>query len=164
MSRSLPSNVLQCVRPVVTSLKDRFVESSCVVYENIESLLLKTIKSEDTFDESKYIKRIYNNEIILHSSKLRLIFFAFFSTKRKWIALIASCLRFGNFQESNVYFFHTQFTFVSSYSSIQPLPEQQSGHFPLQEEQELDASQNVPSEIYALSILHSHKTSTNNLN
>ena len=42
---------------VVTSLKDRFNQS------NIKSLLLKAIKSEDTFDESEYIKRIYNDEI-----------------------------------------------------------------------------------------------------
>ena len=48
---------------VVTSLKDRFNQSSFVVYENIESLLLKTIKGEDTSDESEYIKRIYNDEI-----------------------------------------------------------------------------------------------------
>ena len=48
---------------VFTSLKDRFNQSSFVVYENIESLLLKTIKGEDTFDESKYIKGIYHDEI-----------------------------------------------------------------------------------------------------
>ena len=50
------------------------------------------------------------------------MFFALFSTKRKWIVLIASCLTFErltfeNFQENNVYFFHSQFTNVSSYSS-----------------------------------------------
>ena len=49
--------------PVLTSLKHPFHNSSFVVYENIESLLLKTIKGEDTSDESEYIKRIYNDEI-----------------------------------------------------------------------------------------------------
>ena len=44
--------------PVLTSLKHPFHNSSVVVYENIESLLLKTIKGEDTSDESEYIKRI----------------------------------------------------------------------------------------------------------
>ena len=53
-------NVLETV---VTSLKDRFNQSSFVVYENIESLLLKTSKGEDNSDESEYIKRIYNDEI-----------------------------------------------------------------------------------------------------
>ena len=48
---------------VVTSLKDRFNQSSFAVYENIESLLLKTIKAEDTSDMSEYIKRIYSDEI-----------------------------------------------------------------------------------------------------
>ena len=48
---------------VVTSLKERFNQSSFVVYENIESLLLKTIKGEDTSYESEYIKQIYNDEI-----------------------------------------------------------------------------------------------------
>ena len=47
----------------VTSLKERFNQSSFVVYENIESLLLKTIKGEDTSYESEYIKQIYNDEI-----------------------------------------------------------------------------------------------------
>ena len=47
---------------VVTSLKDRFNQSSFVVYENIESLLLKTIKGDDTSYESEYIKQIYNDE------------------------------------------------------------------------------------------------------
>ena len=69
MPRSLSGNVLQCVRhrcnfiekPV--SLKDRFNQSSFVVYDNIESLLPKTIKGGDTSDESEYIKRIYNDEI-----------------------------------------------------------------------------------------------------
>ena len=41
---------------VVPSLKDRFNQSSFLVYENIESLLLKTLKSKDTTDESEYIK------------------------------------------------------------------------------------------------------------
>ena len=41
---------------VVPSLKDRFNQSSFLVYENIESLLLKTLKSKDTTDESVYIK------------------------------------------------------------------------------------------------------------
>ena len=58
--RVIYHNVLDTV---VTSLKDRFIQSSFVVYENIESLLLKTIKGEDTSDESEYIKRIYNDEI-----------------------------------------------------------------------------------------------------
>ena len=72
---------------------------------------------------------------MLRSSKLRSMFFALFSTERKWIALIASCLRFENFQQNNDYFIHAQFTCVSSsYSSIQPLLRQQSDRFPLQEE------------------------------
>ena len=63
MSRSLPSNVLQYVRH-----RCHFIErpvynpSSFVVYENIESLLLKTIKGDDTSYESEYIKQIYNDE------------------------------------------------------------------------------------------------------
>ena len=48
---------------VATSLKDWFNQSSFVVYKNIESLLLKTIKGEDTSDESEYIKLIYNDKI-----------------------------------------------------------------------------------------------------
>ena len=48
---------------VVTSLKDRFNQSSFVVYKNIESLLLKTIKGEDTSYGSEYIKQIYNEEM-----------------------------------------------------------------------------------------------------
>ena len=63
MSRSLPSiNELQCVRHRLTSLKDWFNQSSFVVYENIESLLLKTIKGENSSDDSEYIKRIYDDE------------------------------------------------------------------------------------------------------
>ena len=58
--RVIYRNVLDTV---VTSLKDRFNQSSFAVYENIESLLLKTIKAEDTSDMSEYIKRIYSDEI-----------------------------------------------------------------------------------------------------
>ena len=58
--RVIYHNVLDTV---VTSLKDRLNQSSFAVYENIESLLLKTIKAEDTSDKSEYIKRIYNYEI-----------------------------------------------------------------------------------------------------
>ena len=58
--RVIYRNVLDTV---VTSLKDRFNQSSFAVYENIESLLLKTIKAEDTSDKSEYIKRIYSDEI-----------------------------------------------------------------------------------------------------
>ena len=54
---------LQVLDTVVTSLKDRFNQSSFVVYKNIESLLLETIKGEDTSDESECIKRKYNDEI-----------------------------------------------------------------------------------------------------
>ena len=45
---------------VLTSLKQRFNQSIFVVHKNTESLLLKTIKGEDTSNESEYIKRIYN--------------------------------------------------------------------------------------------------------
>ena len=55
--------ILQVLDTVVTSLKDRFNQSSFVVYKNIESLLLETIKGEDTSDESECIKRKYNDEI-----------------------------------------------------------------------------------------------------
>ena len=65
--------------PVLTSLKHPFHNSSFVVYENIESLLLKTIKGEDTSDESEYIKWIYNDEINITQSEMRQTFFAFFS-------------------------------------------------------------------------------------
>ena len=65
--------------PVLTSLKHPFHNSSFVVYENIESLLLKTIKGEDTSDESEYIKQIYNDEINITQSEMRPTFFAFFS-------------------------------------------------------------------------------------
>ena len=41
---------------VATSWKDRFHQLSFVVYEDIESLLLKTIKGENTSYESEYIK------------------------------------------------------------------------------------------------------------
>ena len=58
--RVIYRNVLDTV---VTSLKNRFNQSSFAVYENIESLLLKTIKAEDTSDKSEYIKRIYSDEI-----------------------------------------------------------------------------------------------------
>ena len=58
--RVIYRNVLDTV---VISLKDRFNPSSFAVYENIESLLLKTIKAEDTSDKSEYIKRIYSDEI-----------------------------------------------------------------------------------------------------
>ena len=47
---------------VVTSLKDQFNQPSFVVSENIESLLLKTIKGENTSDESEYILK---NEYIM---------------------------------------------------------------------------------------------------
>ena len=65
---------------VVTSLKERFNQSSFVVYENIESLLLKTIKGEDTSDESEYIKRVYTDEINItqfeiEADVLRVIFY-----------------------------------------------------------------------------------------
>ena len=46
----------------VNQTHDRFNQSSFVVYENIESLLLKTIKGDDTSDDSEYIKQIYNDE------------------------------------------------------------------------------------------------------
>ena len=65
---------------VVTSLKERFNQSSFVVYENIESLLLKIIKGEDTSDESEYIKRVYTDEINItqfeiEADVLRVIFY-----------------------------------------------------------------------------------------
>ena len=65
---------------VLTSLKQRFNLSSFVVYKNTESLLLKTIKGEDTSNESEYIKRIYNDEINItqleiEADALRAIFY-----------------------------------------------------------------------------------------
>ena len=65
---------------VLSSLKDRFNQSSFVVYENVESLLLKTIKGEDTSDESEYIKRICNDEtnitqFEIEADVLRVIFY-----------------------------------------------------------------------------------------
>ena len=115
---------------VVTSLKDRFNQLSFVIHENIESLLLKTIMGEDTSNRSEDKKRIYNDKINItqfeiEADVLHVIFY-----EKKWIALIASCLRF---QENNVYFFHARFTCVGSYSSIQALPRQQSDRCPLQE-------------------------------
>ena len=64
----------------VTSLKDRFNQSSFVVYKNIESLLLKTIKGEDTSYGSEYIKQIYNEEMNItkfeiEADVLRVIFY-----------------------------------------------------------------------------------------
>ena len=113
---------------VFASLKDRFNQSSFVVYGNIESLLLKTIMGEDTSNESEYKKRIYNDKINIpqfeiEADVLRVIFYG-----KKWIALIASCLRLP---ENNVYFFHARFTCVGSYSPIQALPRQQSDRCPL---------------------------------
>ena len=115
---------------VFASLKDRFNQSSFVVYGNIESLLLKTIMGEDTSNGSEYKKRIYNDKINIpqfeiEADVLRVIFY-----EKKWIALIASCLRLP---ENNVYFFHARFTCVGSYSPIQALPRQQSDRCPLQE-------------------------------
>ena len=67
---------------VVTSLKDRFNQSSFVVYKNIESLLLKTMKDEGSSDfMSEYIKRIYNDEINITQFEFEAMFFALFSTK-----------------------------------------------------------------------------------
>ena len=65
---------------VVTSLKDRFNQSSFVVYKNIESLLLKTIKGEDTSYGSEHIKQIYNEEMNItkfeiEADVLRVIFY-----------------------------------------------------------------------------------------
>ena len=65
---------------VVTSLKDWFNNSSFVVYENIESFLIKTIKCENTSDESQYRKRIYNDEknitqFEIDADVLRVIFY-----------------------------------------------------------------------------------------
>ena len=65
---------------VVTSLKDWFTQLNFVVYEIIESLLLKTIKGEDTSDQSEYIKQIYNDEINvtqfeIQADVLRVIFY-----------------------------------------------------------------------------------------
>ena len=65
---------------VVTSLKDRFNQSSFVVYENIESLLHKTTKREDDSYEPEYINRIYNNEINItqfeiEADVLRVVFY-----------------------------------------------------------------------------------------
>ena len=65
---------------VVTSLKDWFTQLNFVVYEIIESLLLKTIKDEDTSDQSEYIKQIYNDEINvtqfeIQADVLRVIFY-----------------------------------------------------------------------------------------
>ena len=65
---------------VLTSLKQRFNLSSFVVYKNTESLLLKTIKGEDTSNESEYIKRIYNDQINItqleiEADALRVIFY-----------------------------------------------------------------------------------------
>ena len=58
--RAMYYNVLDTV---VTSLKDQFNQSSFVIYENIESLLLKIIKGKDTSYELEYIKQIYNDKI-----------------------------------------------------------------------------------------------------
>ena len=63
MSQDCPVIYRNVLDTVVTSLKDRFNQSSFAVYENIESLLLKTIKAEDTSDKSEYIKWIYSDEI-----------------------------------------------------------------------------------------------------
>ena len=75
------------------------------------------------------------------------MFFALFSTKKKKVDCFDSfCLRFENFQGNNFSFFHAQFTSVSFYWSIQPLPRQ-----PLprnwKKNKNLDAFQNDPSEI-----------------
>ena len=48
---------------VFASLKDQFNQSTLFVYANIESLLLKTIKSEHTSDKSGYIERIYKGKV-----------------------------------------------------------------------------------------------------
>ena len=65
---------------VITSLKDRFDQSSFAVYENIESLLLKTIKGEDISDESEYITWICTDEVNIiqfeiEANVLRAIFY-----------------------------------------------------------------------------------------
>ena len=65
---------------VATSFKDLFNQSSFAIYQNIESLLFKIIKREDTSDKSEYIKRIYNDEINITQSEieanvLRVIFY-----------------------------------------------------------------------------------------
>ena len=101
--------------PVLTSLKHPFHNSSFVVYENIESLFLKTIKGEDTSDESEYIKRIYNDEINITQSEMRPTFFAFFS-KNYFDSFFSEIRKLPKEQRL---FVPRHFTCASSYLSIQ---------------------------------------------
>ena len=48
---------------VLSSIKYRFNQPSVVTYENIETLLLKAINSEDIYDEVKHINEVYSGEI-----------------------------------------------------------------------------------------------------
>ena len=119
---------------VFASLKDQFNQSTFVVYENIESFLLKTIKSEYISAKSGYIKRIYKGEVNITQFEIkayviRVIFYW------KKVALIASSLTFENSSHS------------LRYSSIQPLPRQQNDRFQLKKNKNLDAFQNDPSKI-----------------
>ena len=48
---------------VLSSIKYRFIQPSFVAYQNIETLLLKAINSEDIYDEMRYGKEVRNGEI-----------------------------------------------------------------------------------------------------
>ena len=56
--------VLDCL---INSLKERFTKPSFVVYDMLESVLLKSLDGEDIENERKYINTMYNGELNYHS-------------------------------------------------------------------------------------------------
>ena len=124
---------------VITSLKDRFDQSSFAVYENIESLLLKTIKGEDISDESEYIIRICTDEVNItqfeiEANVLRAIFY------QKKVDCFDSFL--SDIRTSDIRKLPREQRLLLPFTVhkcklllvIQPLPRQESDCFPLRDE------------------------------
>ena len=62
--RTIHYEALDCL---INLLKERFTQPSFVVYDMLESFLLKSLDGEDIENERKYIDTMYNGELNYHS-------------------------------------------------------------------------------------------------
>ena len=137
-------------------MKDWFNKSSFVVYENIESLLLKTIKGEDTSCESEYIKQIYNDEVNITQFEIEVdILRVIFYEKKK------DC--FDSFLPEIRKLPREQHLLLSRTVHICKLSAAEQS-FSTTRGIKWMRSKMIPVRFNALSILKTHKTFTKNLN
>ena len=59
----------------ISSVRDRFDQPSFFVFENLESLLIKTLKGEDTLTEMKIIQEKYATDVNMSDLNVELATF-----------------------------------------------------------------------------------------